>query len=43
MRPKLKEDPREWRKFAWAALAVVAIVAVVLWRRGALGAEAFSR
>jgi len=41
MRPKLKEDPREWRKFAWAALAVVAIVAVVLWRRGALGAGGF--
>ena len=39
MRPKLKEDPREWRKFAWAALAVVGIVAVVLWRRGTLSLE----
>jgi len=41
MRPKLKEDPREWRRFAWAALAVVGIVAVVLWRRGALGTGGF--
>jgi hypothetical protein len=41
MKPKLKEDPREWRKFAWAALAVLAIVAMVLWRRGALSLEGF--
>jgi len=41
MRPKLKEDPREWRKFAWAGLAVVGIVAAVLWRRGTLSLEGF--
>jgi hypothetical protein len=40
MKPKLKEDPREWRKFAWAGLTVLVLVAVVLWRRGALSPEA---
>ncbi len=41
MRPKLKEDPREWRKFAWAALAALTIVAALLWRRGTLSAVGF--
>jgi hypothetical protein len=41
MKPKLKEDPREWRKFAWAALAVLAIMAAMLWRRGTLPAGDF--
>ncbi len=41
MRPRLKEDPREWRKFAWAALAALAIVAALLWRRGTLSPVGF--
>jgi drug/metabolite transporter (DMT)-like permease len=38
MKPKLKEDPREWRKFAWAALTVLGLVAAMLWWRGTLPA-----
>lgn len=34
MRPKLKEDPREWRKFAWVWLGVVLIIVGVLRYRG---------
>jgi drug/metabolite transporter (DMT)-like permease len=41
MKPKLKEDPREWRKFAWAALAVLGFAALALWRRGTLSLEGF--
>ena len=36
MRPRLKEDPREWRKFAGASLVVLWLVAGLLWRRGTL-------
>ena len=41
MRSKLKEDPREWRKFAWAALTLLGIVAALLWRRGTLSLGGF--
>ena len=41
MKPKLKEDPREWRKFAWAALTVLVILTVYFWRRGMFSVEAF--
>ena len=41
MKPKLKEDPREWRKFAWVALTVLAIVTAGLWRRGTVSFEGF--
>ncbi|MFM1941740.1 MAG: Saxitoxin biosynthesis operon protein SxtJ [Verrucomicrobiota bacterium] len=34
MRLRLKEDPREWRKFAWALSGALAVLAgVVVWRR----------
>jgi hypothetical protein len=36
MRPRLKEDPREWRKFAGAALAALWLVTGLLWHRGRL-------
>jgi hypothetical protein len=33
MRLRLKEDPREWRKFAWVlSVVVVALTALFLWR-----------
>jgi hypothetical protein len=41
MRPKLRDDPREWRKFAWAGLTVLAILTAVLWRRGTLPVGGF--
>jgi hypothetical protein len=36
MRPRLKEDPREWRKFTGASLAALWILTGLLWHRDAL-------
>lgn len=34
MKLRLKEDPREWRKFAWSTCGVaLAIVAILSWRK----------
>jgi hypothetical protein len=38
MRPPLKEDPREWQKFATVAALFSALIAGVLWHRGLLPA-----
>lgn len=38
MRLRLKEDPREWRKFSWAlAGALVLATALLVWRQHAVG------
>jgi ABC-type xylose transport system permease subunit len=41
MRPKLKENPREWLKFTLSFSVALAIVATLLWQRGTLGMPAF--
>jgi len=41
MRLRLKEDPREWRKFGWMSALAVAVIATVFRWRGVLPARAW--
>ena len=41
MRLKLKEDPKEWRKFALTAAIFASALCFAFWRRGHLEAERF--
>src|SRR5215468_339623 len=42
MKPKLKENPREWQKFVLTAVVVFAGVCWLLWRRGAISRGLFA-
>ncbi len=41
MRPKLKENPKEWLKFTLAMTVALAILSALLWRRKHLSEPAF--
>jgi hypothetical protein len=41
MKPKLKEDPKEWRKFVWAGCAVLLVISGLAYRRQRIALRPF--